>query len=411
MDVVCDSTIELDRKLPWLRYACGAAIVTVFGYRFAKQSKFEDIRFNKHVLPVKDITPARNSQLLTSELATMNHSALIVWLKSLDCNATSLSEAVTRELTGQDVVDCLADDGHAFSALDKLTWLGLAPEDGRQVIQAVSQRPASSTVPSGDDGAISVAQAVAKVTSKFGRTHKKTNSGYGLMLGTPSRLMHAWLDACASQSDGSKPCLELGAAYGVATLPALTLGTAVIANDRDQTQLDTLASHWQQLQPAKEAQLTLLQGIVPDALVALPDQSVSHVLAANILHFLPPTELERCLRELKRVMVPGSLLFVEADSPYIAGLGPLYVLYTWRRWLGSKYPGSFVFGSLLRALAPDYFNQVDHYHLLDTNVLKSVLQGAAFRPEVLDYWSVEDGQDVGTTHSDGREIMVAMARA
>eukprot|EP00730_Choanoeca_flexa_P008768 TRINITY_DN12534_c2_g10_i1.p1 TRINITY_DN12534_c2_g10~~TRINITY_DN12534_c2_g10_i1.p1 ORF type:complete len:419 (+),score=71.69 TRINITY_DN12534_c2_g10_i1:55-1311(+) len=401
----------------WSLVAGGVAGVAVLYLINRQTDGFEDVRFSTAKAPSSITQPDRlsreDSRNQLGHLAQLTHGALVLWLQQLQVTDKSISAARFNVLMGRDIAECFEDDGHSFSSLDKLTWLGLDVNDVKLIVAAIGGVVDDGADAHGSDSpvaALTVQQAINKVAKHVGTSHLKTESGYGLMLGQPSRLMRAWLEA-VSTDNSPLPTLELGAAYGVATLPALLLQKHVIANDRDAKQLQQLRSHWHALEFDAADRLTTLHGAVPSSLMALKAHSVSHVLASNIIHFLTPDELTTCFRELHRIMRPGAKLFLEADSPYIAGLGPLYTAYKWRRWLKLSYPGSFRFGWLLRFLAPDYFSGVRHYHLLDTGVLLNVLLDAGFHVETADYWPVEQGQDVGSTVNDGREIVVVIAQA
>eukprot|EP00045_Choanoeca_perplexa_P003668 m.32592 g.32592 ORF g.32592 m.32592 type:complete len:442 (+) comp12162_c0_seq4:51-1376(+) len=399
-------------------HAIGTVTALGITYRyFFGSGPIEDVRFSTQSLSVitrRAPVDTGTSKQPAHAIAKMQTNEFIAWLKQLECTEAAIDVAEQASLSGADILECFEADGHAFTALEKLTWLGLAGPDAQKLHNAVQANAAESTGAAlvEDADADDVAQAIATVAKHVSTEYKKTSSGYGLMLGAPSYLMRSWLAMLAQSLEETEtkplPGLEIGAAYGVATLPALQLGHDIVANDRDQSQL---SHHWKGFGPEGSKRLTLLHGVVPAATMALADQSISHVLASNVMHFLTPAELRACLQDLHRIMQPGACLFIEADSPYIAGLGPLATVYGWRRWLGDSFPGSFHFNAVLRWLAPDYFAGVTHYHLLDTNVLLRELKAAGYQPETLDYWSVAQDQDVGNTYHDGREILVAIARA
>jgi hypothetical protein len=66
-----------------------------------------------------------------------------------------------------------------------------------------------------------------------------TDNAMGVMT---SELSPAAEDFVAHARDARRPLLEVGAAYGNATLPALAAGATVIANDLSSSELAVLAS-------------------------------------------------------------------------------------------------------------------------------------------------------------------------
>src|SRR5690606_16142727 len=61
----------------------------------------------------------------------------------------------------------------------------------------------------------------------------------GYMFIKPEKFMQSFIDFSAEISD---PVLDIGAAYGIATLAALEKGACVVANDLDKRHLDILKS-------------------------------------------------------------------------------------------------------------------------------------------------------------------------
>ena len=77
------------------------------------------------------------------------------------------------------------------------------------------------------------------------------------------------------------PCLDIGAAYGVASLVALRNGASVISNDIDERHLKILSDR----APASDrSRLTLAVGDFPDKL-DFPQGSLGAVLICRGMHF------------------------------------------------------------------------------------------------------------------------------
>src|ERR1700722_18147041 len=89
------------------------------------------------------------------------------------------------------------------------------------------------------------------------------------------------------------PVMDVGAAYGVATLQALAHGSTVIANDIDERHLQLLA---QRSPEAHRGRLTLIRAPFPDFDVA--PNSLRAVLICRVMHFLDGQTIERAANNL-----------------------------------------------------------------------------------------------------------------
>ena len=94
-----------------------------------------------------------------------------------------------------------------------------------------------------------------------------TRNRMGWTSNQPNELSRLFIDFCGS---AQAPVLDLGAAYGVATVPALEAGARVIANDLDSDHLFEIPDH---------PNLTRLAGRFPD--FDLPPGSLAAVHASN----------------------------------------------------------------------------------------------------------------------------------
>ena len=82
----------------------------------------------------------------------------------------------------------------------------------------------------------------------------------GYMLAKPDTFNQAFIDFATIVE---APVLEIGCAYGVATIPALQNGATVIANDPDERHLQLLKS---QVPASSLKRLQLKPGRIPDDL-------------------------------------------------------------------------------------------------------------------------------------------------
>ena len=175
----------------------------------------------------------------------------------------------------------------------------------------------------------------------------------------------------------AEECLDIGCAYGVATLPALANGARVLACDMDQRHLEILE---QRVPAGQRARLRCRAGTMPE--VNFPDESFGAILCARALHFLKGDDVETIVGKMYDWLVPGGRLFLVADSPYI---GPWYDRapeYERRKAEGDPWPGLI---EDYRSLLPATSNPADHpsfLNPLDPDILRRVVTAAGF--EVLE---------------------------
>lgn len=95
------------------------------------------------------------------------------------------------------------------------------------------------------------------------------------------------------------PVLEIGAAYGAATLPALRNNARVIANDIDEKHLAILYSKVYKNDLNK---LYLKPGCFPDQL-DFPENSLNAVLICRVAHFLKGAEIEEGFKKIYKWLI------------------------------------------------------------------------------------------------------------
>ena len=210
-------------------------------------------------------------------------------------------------------------------------------------------------------------------------------------------LSQLFVDFCGSIS---LPVLDLGAAYGVATLPALAAGAHVIANDLDTEHLAELA-----LLAGAQPRLQLLPGRFPDQL-DLPPDSLGAVHASNVLHFLDGEELTLGATKVAKWLAPGGRLFVHAGTPYQQPFSRFIPQYEQRVAAGAPWPGYVV--DTKEISSHRRLSQIPpSIHLLDAQVLTRVFQGAGLTVDRV--WLYRRHDLPLSMHLDGREGVALLA--
>lgn len=190
--------------------------------------------------------------------------------------------------------------------------------------------------------------------------------------------------------------LEIGCAYGIATIAALKNGARVTACDMDERHLEVLKSRAPE---SLHEQLTLVKGMLPDA--GLQENHFGSLLCSRVLHFLTGEEIEQSVQNMYRWLKPGGKLFLVADTPF--GVWRKFIP-TWEANIeaGERWPGLMVppvkylpYEPSSEDIGPPLMN------LLDPDLLKRTAEDAGFQIERSSYINREDFKGLG--RMDGRE--------
>lgn len=227
----------------------------------------------------------------------------------------------------------------------------------------------------------------------------RTLNNMGYMTSTLDRFSQDFAQF-AAKAPG--PSLDIGAAYGVATLAALDTGARVIANDVDPRHLEILRDR---VSEAQRDRLTLLPGLFPDSLAVAPG-SVGSVLICRVLHFFDGPALEYSARILFQWLASGGKVFIVAETPYLKNFQTFIPTYEARKAAGNPWPG---FIDDVMAIAPERGASLPpKMHLLDPEVLTRVFREAGFVVEKAETFArPEFPEDI---QLDGRESVGLIAR-
>jgi cyclopropane fatty-acyl-phospholipid synthase-like methyltransferase len=129
--------------------------------------------------------------------------------------------------------------------------------------------------------------------------------------------------------------LDIGCGWGVAALEAARSGAMVIANDLDTAGLDSLKER--AAAAGFEDRIEPLTGRFPAIVIA--DGSLDAVLAASILHFLKPRDLEAGLLRIATWLRPGGKFFALAATPYLGPFARFVPEYRERVAAEAEWPG------------------------------------------------------------------------
>ena len=205
-------------------------------------------------------------------------------------------------------------------------------------------------------------------------------------------------------SKSAKPVMDIGAAYGVATLPALMAGAKVVAVDIEDHHLNTIE---------KSVDVTLRQHLktmrkrFPD--FDMPAESIGAVYMSQVLPFLNGAEIETGAKKIYDWLVPGGEVFIVSFTPYISHVSSFIPLYEARKQRGVRWAG--YIDDLSRfSDHPDIYthlpNQIHHVNAED---LRWAFEKAGFIIRELRYFGEEEGALPEGIRMDGRERLGMIA--
>lgn len=221
----------------------------------------------------------------------------------------------------------------------------------------------------------------------------------GYMLSQPEKYNQAFIEFC---EHAAGPVLDIGAAYGIATIPALEKGAYVIANDLDERHLHILRS---KVPPLLKDHLEIKRGRMPNEL-DFRENSLAAILASRVLNFVLPEELELSFKEIFKWLKPGGKFFFLGGTPYMGNFRRFLPVYLKRKKEGQKWPGLL---DDIAFWASEYAQNLPKFiHLIDEETLSQSLIAAGFIIEEIGY-SPALSDHPADMKFDGREQIGAIA--
>jgi polyketide synthase PksL len=203
--------------------------------------------------------------------------------------------------------------------------------------------------------------------------------------------------------------LDIGAAFGVATMAALRAGAFVVANDLDEAHLGELRRRVladAELGEPAMARLRIRPARFPRD-VWFSDGTLGAVHASNVFHFLTGNQLERGMRWIAGWLRPGGKLFVHATTPYQTAFAPYIPEFERRLAAGDRWPGWIP--KLSEWSSHKKFSQMPRsVHLLDDRILRREAEAAGLVVERV--WLYCRADHPVSLRLDGRENVGLVAR-
>lgn len=199
----------------------------------------------------------------------------------------------------------------------------------------------------------------------------------------------------AGQADD--PVLDLGCAYGVATIAALEAGGTVTACDLEQQHLDILVENTPE---NLRANLTCVAGQLPN--IAFPEESFGAVLCSRVLHFLDGSAIDASVGKMYSWLKPGGRLYLIADTPY--GIWrKLIPTFEYKKDKGERWPGLMIgLENYLPTVPKDRpIDGPPFMNLLDPDLLTRICTDAGFTVQRASF--IDRSDFSGSGRMDGRE--------
>jgi SAM-dependent methyltransferase len=220
-----------------------------------------------------------------------------------------------------------------------------------------------------------------------------TLNGTGFMFERRDRFADAFIEYAGGVG---RPVLEVGAAYGVSTIPALERGATITASDLDPRHLEILRS---KVRPDLLPRLTLQPGQLPD--IDFPADHYAAILCSRVLHFLTGDDVDASVRNMARWLAPGGRLYLIADCPYGIWRGAIPKFEAGKA-SGERWPG-FIVGlhNFLATPQAKPIEQPPFMNLMDPDILARTCREAGL--EVLEAAFIPRPDFGGQGRMDGRE--------
>ncbi len=175
----------------------------------------------------------------------------------------------------------------------------------------------------------------------------KTHNPFGGFTTAPcDPVSRKFIEYAATVVEHGGKMLEIGAAFGAATLEALAKGSIVFCNDIDPENLAVVRSRSIESLPdsadsitGDSSRLVLIPGRFPEELVGLPEHFFDAILLCRVLHFFSGKKIEESLALLSNLLAPGGKIYIVCETPYLKN---------WQRFLpefnrrvsdGNEWPG------------------------------------------------------------------------
>jgi hypothetical protein len=238
----------------------------------------------------------------------------------------------------------------------------------------------------------SIAQVAVPLSRGVRGTFTKThNPSGGFTMAACDPVSLKFINEAASIAEKGGRVLEIGAAFGAATLEVLAKGASVFCNDINAENLAVVRTIFsEKTSPTKDfitgddERLVIIPAAFPEELIGLPRRSFNAILLCRILHFLTGKKIEDSLALLSDLLIEGGKIYIVCETPYLRNWQRFIPEFHRRIEQGMEWPGEISnpaeYESSGRAASLPNF-----VHWLSKEILERVLSKAGFAIEYSDY--------------------------
>ena len=171
----------------------------------------------------------------------------------------------------------------------------------------------------------SVSSVDAPLTRETTGIFTKTHNPFGGFTTTPcDAVSQRFIEHAALSAKHGGKVLEIGAAFGAATLEAIAKGATVFCNDIDPENLAVVRQRFMETTDDPSESLTgdsskliLVPGELPNELIGLPEKQFDAILICRVLHFFSGAKIEESLGLLSKLLAPKGKIYIVCETPFL----------------------------------------------------------------------------------------------
>ncbi|MBN9231209.1 MAG: methyltransferase [Legionella sp. 40-6] len=180
-----------------------------------------------------------------------------------------------------------------------------------------------------DNNIVTNPKSVASVEAPSSREttgiFTKTHNPFGGFTTTPcDPVSQQFIEHAALSAKHGGRVLEIGAAFGAATLEAIAKGATVFCNDIDPENLAVVRQRFLETTEDSSESLTgdssklvLVPGELPNELFGLPEKHFDAILICRVLHFFTGSKIEESLALLAKLLAPKGKIYIVCETPFL----------------------------------------------------------------------------------------------
>ncbi|MFO9238422.1 class I SAM-dependent methyltransferase [Legionella pneumophila serogroup 1] len=171
----------------------------------------------------------------------------------------------------------------------------------------------------------SVSSVDAPISRETTGIFTKTHNPFGGFTTTPcDPVSQRFIEHAALSAKNGGKVLEIGAAFGAATLEAIAKGATVFCNDIDPENLAVVRQRFMETTDdlsesvtGDSSKLILVPGELPNELIGLPEKQFDAILICRVLHFFSGAKIEESLGLLSKLLAPKGKIYIVCETPFL----------------------------------------------------------------------------------------------